>query len=315
MVHWRQKERESMDFFARMIALQAQLFILIFLGVLLARTGVIREEGRKCLSSLLIDLILPCNIMHSFMSGMGVTAGFIRNCLWAFLICAIIQFAAIFGSRILFRRFGREKKSVLSYGLICSNSSFIGLPVAEALYGSTGVMFTSVFQIPIRFTMWTAGLSLFTEVKRTDALKKLATHPCIVSIFIGLALMALPVQLPGFARETISSLSRCCIPVSMLVIGSILTGTEIYALFSGPVLYYCFLRLMAFPLVVYAVLSLLPMDPLLVNISVLMTGMPAGSTTSILADRYGCDSLFASQLVFASTLFSVITLPVLCLVL
>lgn len=304
-----------MDVFAKMLTLQSQLFILILLGVLLAKLGVINGAGRKCLSALLIDLILPCNIVNSFLGGAAVTADFMRNCLYAFCICAAIQIVAILGSRVLFRRFEQAKSSVLSYGMICSNSSFIGLPVAEALYGSMGVMYTSIFQIPIRFTMWTAGLSLFTNVERKDALKKLAVHPCIIAIFVGLALMVLPVELPGFALETVASLSRCCIPVSMLVIGSILAGASIGSLFDPKVLWFCFLRLVAFPLAVYGALTFLPIDPLLKSISVLMTGMPAGSTTSILAEQYGCDSLFASRLVFASTLFSVATLPLLCVIL
>ena len=304
-----------MDFFEEMLTLQLQLFLLIALGMGLKKLRIIDGHGRKTLSALLINLILPCNIVTSFQSGSGVTPGFAKNCLLAFLICACVQAVAVFGSKLLFRRYPREKKSVMSYGMICSNSSFIGLPVAETLYGSLGVMYTSIFQIPIRFTMWTAGLSLFTQVRRKEAIKKLATHPCIVAIFIGLVLMVLPIELPQFLTNTLSGLSRCCIPISMLVIGSILADAEFKSLFSLPVLYYTFLRLIAFPLAVYAVLSLLPLDDLLVSISVLMTGMPAGSTTSILADQYGCDSLFASQLVFASTLFSVITLPLLCLIL
>ena len=55
---------------------------------------------------------------------------------------------------------------MLAYGIICSNSSFIGIPVIESLYNSLGVMYTSIFQMPIRFTMWSAGLSLFTVVDK-----------------------------------------------------------------------------------------------------------------------------------------------------
>ena len=45
----------------------------------------------------------------------------------------------------------------------------------------------------------------------------------------------------------------------------------------------------------------------------LMTGMPAGSTTSILADKYGCDAVFASEITFTSTLLSIVTIPLLTL--
>lgn len=305
----------DMDVFGKMLTLQTQMFLLILIGAVLAKTGVVTDAGRKCISAVLIDLLVPCNIINSFLGGTGVSAEFMRNCLYAFAVCSAIQAAAIFGSPLLFRRLDRAKKNVLTYGMICSSSSFIGLPVVDVLYGSVGVMYTSIFQVPIRFTMWTSGLSLFTSVRRADALKKLAVHPCIVSIFLGLGLMAAPFELPGAALDTISGLSHCCVPMSMLMIGSILAGATVRSFFDPNVLWYCFLRLIAFPLLVWAVLYFVPVDPLIKSISVLMTGMPAGSTTSILAERYDCDSLFASRAVFVSAFFSVFTLPVLCVVL
>ena len=304
-----------MEVFHQMLSLQLQLFILIALGVLARKLGLIDGAGRKTLSGLLINVILPCNIVNSFLGGTGATGEFIRNCALIVGISAVIEAIAICLNRVLFRRYASQKANVMSYGMLCSNSSFIGLPVADALYGGQGVMYASFFTIPVRLIMWTAGLSLFTQVRRREALKNLATHPCILAVLAGVVLMVLPVRLPQVVSSTVTALSRCTIPISMLVIGSILADADVKSLLSKTVLYFTILRLIVFPLGVYAVLSLLPIDPLLVNISVLMTGMPAGSTTSILADRYGADSLFASQIVFASTLCSVVTLPLLCLIL
>lgn len=303
-----------MDFFADMLSLQMMLFCLMIVGLLIKKIGIISEAGRKTLSGLLINVVLPCNIVHSFMSGVQISGEFIRNCILMVMLSAAIQLAATYGSKLIFRSFPQRQKGVLSYGIICSNSSFIGLPIAEALFGNLGVMYTSVFQIPIRFTMWTAGLSLFTSVDKKDAFRKLMKHPCIDSIFIGLLLMVLSFQMPDFLNDTISAISKCTTPVSMFVIGSILADAPVESLFSKVVLYYTFLRLLAFPALVYLVLLPLGMDSLFVNICVLMTGMPAGSTVSILADQYNSDAAFASQLVFTSTLFSIFTIPLLTLI-
>lgn len=302
-----------MAFFASMLSVQLMLFCLIVSGIFIRKTGIINESGRKVLSDLLINVILPCNIVHSFMSGAQVSGDFVRNCVLMVLLSALIQVAATYGSKLLFRRYPRKQKSVLSYGMICSNSSFVGLPIAETLFGDLGVMYTSVFQIPIRFTMWTAGLALFTSVNRKDAFRKLVKHPCIVSIFIGILLMLLPIPLPAFLDNTIYAISKCTTPISMFVIGSILADAPVKSLFSKPVLYYTFLRLLAFPLLVYLVLLPFHLDSLSVNIAVLMTGMPAGSTGAVLADQYDCDAPFYSQLIFTSTLFSIFTIPLLTL--
>ena len=302
-----------MSAFSDMLSLQLMLFCLIIVGILAKKTSIVTETGRKALSNLLINVILPCNIVHSFMSGTQVSGEFVRNCILMILLSAAIQLTVTYGSRLVFRSYPKERKSVLSYGMICSNSSFIGLPMADALFGDLGVMYTSIFQIPIRFTMWTAGLALFTEVDKKDAFRKLAKHPCIIAIFVGIVMMVLPMPLPGFLDSTISSISKCTTPVSMLVIGSILADAPIRSLFSKSVLYYTFLRLIAFPGLVYLVLMPFHLDKLLVSICLLMTGMPAGSTVSILPDKYGGDAAFGSQLIFTSTLFSIFTIPLLTL--
>ena len=301
-----------MEFFWEMLSLQETMFLLILTGVLIKKLKIIDAAGRKMLSDLLIDVILPCNIVESFLGGMVFPDGFARNCLLAVGLSAVIQLMSIYGSKLLFRKYPREQRSVLSYGIICSNSSFVGLPVARLLFGDLGVIYTSMFQIPLRFTMWTAGLSLFTSVSRKDAFRKLVRHPCIIAVFAGLLLMAAPVSLPGFLDSAVASVSSCTVPVSMFVIGTILADAPIRSMFSKPVLWYTCLRLVLYPLL----LCVLPLhlDTTLTNVCILMTGMPAGSTGSILADKYDCDAVFASQIAFASTLCSILTIPLLTLV-
>ena len=274
-----------MEFFWEMLSLQETMFLLILTGVLIKKLKIIDAAGRKMLSDLLIDVILPCNIVESFLGGMAFPDGFARNCLLAVGLSAVIQLMSIYGSKLLFRKYPREQRSVLSYGIICSNSSFVGLPVARLLFGDLGVIYTSMFQIPLRFTMWTAGLSLFTSVSRKDAFRKLVRHPCIIAVFAGLLLMAAPVSLPGFLDSAVASVSSCTVPVSMFVIGTILADAPIRSMFSKPVLWYTCLRLVLYPLLLCVLLKPLHLDTTLTNVCILMTGMPAGSTGSILADK------------------------------
>lgn len=300
-----------MEFILKMLNLQFMLFALMMVGVIANKVHIITSQNRKAFSDLLINIVLPCNIVNSFLSKVEISDSFFRNCVLMLLLSSGIQIFATFISKLLFARFEKKKKNIMSYGLICSNSSFIGLPIAETLYGSIGVMYTSIYQIPTRFTMWTAGLSLFTSVDKKDAFKKLAKHPCIIAIFVGFFLMLLPVSLPSFLQNTIVSISRCTIVLSMLVIGAILVETDIRTIFTKEVLYYTAIRLLLFPLFIFAVLQPFHLDPLLISICVIMSGMPAGSTTSVLADKYNCDPAFASRIIFVSTLFSIFTIPIL----
>ena len=278
-------------------------------GIIVKKAGIITTENRKSFSNLLINVVLPCNIVSSFMSGIEISQNLLKNCVLSVLLSAVIQLAVTYANRFIFRKSKPERKNVMSYGMICSNSSFIGLPVADELYGDMGVLYTSIFQIPVRFTMWTAGLALFTDVDRKSAFKKLAKHPCIIAIFVGFFLMILPFSLPGVISDIINSISKCTTPLSMFVIGAILADADIKTMFSKDVLYFTFWRLIGLPLLVWVILMPFRLDRLLVSICVIMSGMPAGSTTSILADQYGGDSMFASQMTFVSTLLSIITIP------
>ena len=93
-----------------------------------------------------------------------------------------------------------------------------------------------------------------------------------------------------------------------------LADAPIRSMFSKPVLWYTCLRLVLYPLLLCVLLKPLHLDTTLTNVCILMTGMPAGSTGSILADKYDCDAVFASQIAFASTLCSILTIPLLTLV-
>ena len=302
-----------MAFFEKVLNQQLVLLLLVLVGLIVKKLRILNRESEKAVSSLLVNVLLPCNIIQSFLGEITISAEFVKSCILAILIAACIQIVSVFAGKLLFHRFPQEKQAILRYGLICSNSSFVGMPIAETLYGSLGVLYTSLFQIPIRFTMWTAGLSLFTNVNKKDAFKKLATHPCIVSIFIGIVLMLTRAELPKFLGDTVYSISKTTVPISMITVGSIMADADVKSLFSKSILYYTAVRLIAFPLLVYGALKLLHTEALLVNIAVIMTAMPAGASTSILAEKYDGDAQYAAQLTFVSTLCSIVTIPVISL--
>ena len=56
----------------------------------------------------------------------------------------------------------------------------------------------------------------------------------------------------------------------------------------------------------------LDLPPMVRNVSVILTAMPAGSTTSILALQYGCDAPFASACTALTTVLSLAAVPLWC---
>ena len=300
--------------FMTMAALQMQLFLFIIAGFVLTKTGTISPAGRKSLSDLLINFILPCNIICSFQ--LDMTREVLASCGVMLLLACATQLVYLLISRFIFPGAPKERRAGLRYGTVCSNAGFLGLPIIGGVFGPMGTLLTSVALIPQRVVMWSAGLSLFTHTDGKSVVRKLLTHPCIVAVFIGFALMLAgnPV-LPGFIQKALSGASGSTTCISMLVIGSILAGAEHINYKDGMLWWYTVVRLVLIPLLVLAALSPLPIDRVVRGTMVLISGMPAGSTTAILAAKYDGDAPFASCLVFVSTLLSLVTLPLLCLLL
>ena len=295
------------------IQLQLQIFLLVAIGYLLSKLGMLVLVTRKQLTDLVIYVILPCNIVESFQvdlthdllisAGIVLVLGFAAQGLYALL------------NLFLYRRFDARRQINLKYGTICSNAGFMGLPLSLSIFGPTGLMYASVALLPIRLFMWSAGLSLYTSTTKKQVLKTLATHPCIIAVFVGFALMLSGLQLPAFLNDTIDSLGNCCTALSMVVIGAILSDVDPRTVLEPAVLYYVVIRLIAIPAVLFGVLWLLKVDALVTGIIVILSAMPAGSTTAMLAQKYDQDPEFASKMVFISTLLSLVTLPMWALIL
>ena len=194
-----------------------------------------------------------------------------------------------------------------------SNSGFAGLPVVSGAYGDQGLFLGSLFIIPTRILMWSAGISLFTQADPKNAFKKVMTNPGIIAVEIGLVRMFLQLPLPHFVDTAVDNLGACTSPVAMALVGAILADVPLKTVIDLRGFYLVAVRQLLLPGLCLAILTLLGVDPLTVGVSVALTGMPIGSTTAILAQKYGANAQFASKCVFLSTLTSLVTVPILTL--
>lgn len=141
----------------KIISLQLEIFIIIIIiGYIFARKGIITKEVRKKLTDIVIDLILLCAIIKSFM--MKLTSEIIRDTVIIFIVSFVIQLSYSVFNRIFYNRFDDSKVIILKYATIVSNAGFMGLPIVESIYGQTGLLYASIALIPQRIFMWSASL-------------------------------------------------------------------------------------------------------------------------------------------------------------
>ncbi len=289
--------------------LQVMMFLLMTVGVVLRKMNIITKEGKGMLTDLVIDLILPCNIISAFYMPMDHSV-FVSG-VEILIISILIQIFCTFISGILYRKVPKEKRMVLQYATVCSNAGFLGNPVAEGLYGSVGLLYASVYLIPQRIVMWSAGVSYFTECpSKKEVVKKVLKHPCIVAVEIGIVLMVTQVQLPGFLSSAIENVGGCTTAITMMLIGTILTDVDMRHILTRTTVAYSFIRLAFIPAVVFAGCWLANIDSVVAGVSVTLAAMPAGTTTAILAMKYHGDEEFATQSVVLTTMLSMAAIPI-----
>ena len=300
-----------MDSFFKMVDVQTVLFIYMAVGFGCRKAGIFNDVARDKLTDFVVFVTLPCMIFESF--NMAFSLESLKQGALALLIAVGMSCVALLLGKVLYNRFPYEEKSILQYGTLVSNSGFAGLPVVSGAYGDEGLFLGSLFIIPTRILMWSAGISLFTRADAKQAVKKVLLNPGIIAVEVGLVRMLFQIPLPHFVDTAVYNLGGCTSPMAMALVGAILVDVPLKTVFDLKSFYLVAVRQFLLPGICLAALRLLHVDPLTIGVSVVITGMPIGSTTAILAQKYVADAKFASKCVFISTLTSLVTVPILTL--
>lgn len=305
-----------------LLTLQGQLALLMGIGVFLRRIGMVDVKGKKLLTDLVINLVLPFNIIQSFR--MSFSWEIMQRTFSILSVSIVLQLGCVLLAAYGFGRYPFRKKAVMQYGVVCSNAGFLGNPLTEGIFGSEGLLLASIYLIPQRIVMWSMGIGYFSDSsaitnpqeKRRhfwQVFRKTVTHPCIVAVGVGMVLLITQLQLPAFLADTIKSVSHCNTALSMLLIGVIMQEGGFRKMLGKDVMVYCLIRLVLIPALVWLGCRMCHVNAFVSGVSVVLAAMPMGGTTAILASQYGCDASFAAKCIAVSTLLSLLTTPVWCL--
>lgn len=293
-----------------MVSLQIEIFLLLIVGYVLGKIRMISVQTRNQLTDIVVCVILPCSILCSFQ--MNLSPEILKATIYVLITAFCIQLFYMGLNLFLYRKFPKEEQAACKYSTMVTNASFIGIPVIGAVYGTTGVLYASIFVIPQRIFMWLYGLPLYAKVDKKEVVRKILTHPCVVSIFAGIGIMYLytnGIYLPDSISSTLSALGNCTTAICLIVIGSVLSDLKLKEMFSVHAAIFSIYRLFLIPLVLIFILRLTPLDTLARQVCVLLSAMPAPTTTVILSQKYGRNPEFASKVLVTSTLMSLISIP------
>jgi predicted permease len=141
-------------------------------------------------------------------------------------------------------------------------------------------------------------------------------NPCVIATVAGFLLFLFSLKLPGPLYKSVRLAGDCTTPLSMLVIGISLAQVNARQVWGRWRIYVTvFIRLIFLPCITGLCCRLLGIQGDLLLLAIIISAMPAATTTSIIASLYKTAQGEGSALVFISTLFSMATVPIVVLVL
>lgn len=283
------------------------LFLLMSVGFLFGRLGLLSGDTLSQVSRVLLYVVTPCIMITSF--EVERTPESQNQFLTALLVMTGVYVVYMLLSAALFPREGKEHQGILRFAAVYGNAGFMGLPLIQSALGQEAMMAAVVGLAVFNTVTWTQGRALIGGPSELS-LKKLALNPGILGFAVGLLLFFTGRRLPGPVDAAVGYLGSMNTPLAMVVIGGQMAQADLRRVFSTRKLYLTSaVKLLALPLLTAAVLLPFHIDPLIYVATVILAGCPTAGATSLFAQSMGRDSALAAQQVTLSTLLCLATLP------
>ena len=288
-----------------------ELFLMIFMGFLIVKTGLLKDDDSKVLSKIVLYLIIPCVIINAFQ--VDYTMDTVKGLLIALAASVMLQIILL----IIISAFGKllHLNEVEIASVYYSNSGNLIVPIVTFILGQEWVLYGCVFMSVQLVFLWTHCKKILSREPSYDW-KKIILNINMISIFIGVILFFTRIRLPEIIGNTLSAVGSMIGPASMFVTGMLFAGMNLKQIFANKRVYFIsFLRLIAVPLFSLILLKISHLASLsadgnqIMLIVFLAVITPSASTVTQMCQVYGNDSRYASAINVVTTLFSIITMP------
>ncbi|MCD7738004.1 MAG: AEC family transporter [Lachnospiraceae bacterium] len=293
--------------FYQMIA----LLILIGAGYIAARTGMLDEHTSTKMSAMILNIFNPMLALSSASGAIGqIPLGQMGQ---VALIAVGMFLLFILIGRICSPFFAKDifQKKIFELMFVFSNLGFMGIPVVSSVLGSEYVVYVTEFMMIYNVFFYTYGLAMMDGKFTAASLKKLIT-PGNLLVFGSIFVLVFSIQLPSFVSTAVTYLGNVTSPMAMMTIGYALSKASLKDIFTDKKLYlFTFIKLLVIPLALLPLLKLLPIPSDLIPLCMIMFGMPVGNMPLILGNERGIDCTTCSAGIIMTTLFCLVTIPLL----
>ena len=293
-------------------------------GFVLIKVKAVKPDSISAFSKLLMFVCQPVLTLYSFNKA-DYSKELCINLLIFFVIITIVQLVFIGIFYLIFRKKMEEVKyRIVTIATTLSNCSFLGVPLLEALFPDSPnvAVYSMMYFLSMSLLGWTLVSAIITRDKKYISIKKILLNPATISIafslpffFTGFKISADNGYFLGQIENMIYILSKMTTPLCMLVMGMRLATVKFKSIFSSPWTYFSVaINQFVFPLVVLGILTLLRVDEELKWCMYVMCACPVASVVQNYAEILGEGQDVAANTVLLGTMSSIITLPLMALI-
>lgn len=289
-----------------------ELFIMILMGFIIVKAGIVKDEDSKVLSKIVLYLIIPCVIIKAFQ--VDYTSKTVNGLLLALAASVALQIVLLGVISVMGRLFHLNEVEIAS--VYYSNSGNLIVPIVTFILGQEWVLYGCVFMSVQLIFLWTHCKKIISRESSYDW-KKIVLNINMISIVVGVILFFTRIRLPLIINDTIGSVGNMIGPASMIVTGMLFAGMDLKKIFANRRLYFVsLLRMVVVPLIALLLIKLsylagISQDaPKIMLIVFLAVITPSASTVTQMCQVYGNDSKYASAINVITTLSAIVTMPV-----
>lgn len=294
-----------------------KLFMLMLLGFVLNKKGVLDEHTNRGFSALIVNVTMPLLIISSVLSSSSENRYEAALLLGAGMI--MYPCLMLFGRIMAFLfRFPKNDRRVYECMCVFSNNAFMGYPVLRSVLGDEAVFYCCMVHFAFNIYVYTYGVSIFApnEGNRLSEIKKMI-NPGFIFGIIAFIIFITGIRSSGIIYETVYMAGNLTSGLSMITLGSVLAMYPMRESLTN-LKYYKFsvIRLIIVPLVSFLACRLLNVSDYYTKIITITNAMPVANLVLMLAAQYRSDkSGIITGNILVSTILSNITIPILCIIL
>ncbi len=286
----------------------AKLLAIICVAYVLNRKGIISDKVNKFLTIILVNIIVPANIVKSFnipyeesMKGNMIV--------FILLIASFIIIGMIFGY-LVGKLLKMDKITVAIFALAMgfTNNGYFGFPLITTLYGGSSELFVSLSIIVSNTIFFTSLPFIFSKKLHI----KNFTTPSMIACIIGLVIFTTDITLPSFVSTSLVVISKPLTTISLFVCGGFLAELSILQLFEDERVYkFTIFKMFVYPFIAFIIAKVLHLsiNETVIVIALILNAMPVAINVGIFTKTNNGDYLLANKMIFITTVVSLFALP------